>query len=192
MKIGFFGGCFNPPSCVHIDLAKKIIAEYKLDEVIFVPVGDYYKKEGLVKASHRCNMIKLAIENEPKLKIDTLTLKSKKILYASDTFKLIKQKYNNDELFFIMGSDNFRKMPNWKNYDELMEHYNIIVIERERKHIRKTNKNNVFEYIPEQLQEIDSSKIREMILKNENVEKYLNTSVYEYIKKYKLYSCEEY
>lgn len=46
-KIGFFGGCFNPPSNVHIDLAKKVIKENNLDEVIFVPVGDFYEKKGL-------------------------------------------------------------------------------------------------------------------------------------------------
>ena len=45
MKIGFFGGCFNPPSNIHINLAKNVINEYKLDKLIFVPVGDYYDKK---------------------------------------------------------------------------------------------------------------------------------------------------
>ena len=53
MRIGFFGGSFNPPSNIHIDLAKNVIEKYKLDRILFVPVGDYYNKDDLVSAKHR-------------------------------------------------------------------------------------------------------------------------------------------
>ena len=187
MKIGFFGGSFNPLSYIHINLAKEIIDYFKLDKVFFVPVGDYYKKDGLIKAIDRCNMIKLAIEDEEKVGIDTLAAESKEKLCAVDTFKLIKEKYKKEECFFIMGSDNFRNMSKWKNYEELINNYDIIVIERERKQIRKTNKNNIHEYIPEKLQEIDSSKIREKFKNNENIEKLVHPKVIDYITQHGLY-----
>ena len=62
-KVGFFGGCFNPPTNIHMELANKLIKEGKLDKVIFVPVNDYYNKENLEKAKHRYNMLKLATKN---------------------------------------------------------------------------------------------------------------------------------
>lgn len=154
--------------------------------MIFVPVGNYYEKDDLIDAKHRYNMLKLAIEH--KMDVEEIALESKIKLYASDTFELIKEKYIKDDIFFIMGSDNFRKMPTWKNYEKLITNYNIIVIERERKKIRYENSKNIIEYIPEKLAEINSTKIRQMIKnKQEDVKIYLNTKVYEYIKKNNLY-----
>lgn len=150
-----------------------------------MPVGNYYEKNDLIDAKHRYNMLKLAIED--KMDIEKIAIESKIKLYASDTFKLIKEKYNKDDIFFIMGSDNFRKMPTWKNYEELKANYNIIVIERERKKIRHENPKNIIEYIPEQLAQIDSTQIRKMIKNKENAKKYLNPKVYQYIKENNLY-----
>ena len=133
-------------------------------------------------------MLKLAIEE--KMEVEKIAIESKIKLYASDTFKLIKEKYNKDDIFFIMGSDNFRKMPTWKNYEQLKTNYNIIVIERERKKTRYENPKNIKKFIPEQLVEIDSTKIREMIEKGqEEAKKYLNPKVYEYIKSKDLYKA---
>ena len=151
-----------------------------------MPVGNYYEKNELIDAKHRYNMLKLAIEDN--MEVEKIAVESKIKLYASDTFKLIKEKYKKDDIFFIMGSDNFRKMPTWKNYEELKTNYNIIVIERERKKVRHENPENIMEFIPEQLAEIDSTKIREMIKNNqEDAKKYLNSKVYEYIIENKLY-----
>lgn len=150
-----------------------------------MPVGNYYTKNELIDAKHRYNMLKLAIED--KMEVEKIAVESKIKLYASDTFELIKEKYNKDDIFFIMGSDNFRKMPTWKNYEELKFNYNIIVVERERKKIRNENPKNIIEFIPANLAEIDSTQIRQMIKNNENVEKYLNPNVIQYIKKNNLY-----
>ena len=187
MKLGFFGGCFNPPSNIHTNLAQDVLKHFCLDKVFFVPVGDYYSKASLVNATHRFNMLKLAIENANNIEIEDIVLNSKEKLFAIDTFKLIKQKYKEDDLFFIMGSDNFRNISSWNSYKELINDYNIIVIERERKKTRNEFKSNIFEYIPEELSTVDSTKIRNMIKTNEPTDKYLNKEVIKYIIKNKLY-----
>lgn len=156
-----------------------------MDKVIFVPVGNYYEKSELIDAKHRYNMLKLAIED--KMDVEKIGIESNIKLYAIDTFRLLKEKYSEDDIFFIMGSDNFRKMPDWKSYEELKNNYNIIVVERERKEKRYENSKNIIEFIPENLAEIDSTKIRQMIKNNENVEKYLNANVLKYIKQNNLY-----
>ena len=188
MRIGFFGGCFNPPTKIHTDLAKKILISYGLDKVYFVPVGDYYSKEGLIEADHRAKMLNLAVEDDPKIEVERIAVNSKDVLYAIDTFELIQEKYKYDELFFIMGSDNFRTMPIWKRYERLISDYNIIVIERQRKELRANNRDNVFEYIPERVYDIDSTKIREMIQDdNPEAKEYLDEKVYNYIREHNLY-----
>jgi len=187
MKIGFFGGSFNPPSNIHINLANKLIVEFKLDKLFFVPVGNYYEKEMLIDAKHRYNMLKLAINNNSNMAIENIGVESKTKLYTIDIFKLLKEKYRNDDTFFIMGSDNFRKMPTWRNYEELINNYNIIVVERERKEIRANTRQNILCYIPEKVEKVDSTKIRNMIKNNENVQEFLANEVYEYIRKNNLY-----
>lgn len=170
-KIGFFGGCFNPPTNVHIRIANKLIEEGKLDKVIFVPVNDYYKKENLIQAKHRYNMLQLATKKYDKLEVDDIEIKENRELCAIDVFEIIeKSKYaKKSDIFFIMGSDNYEKMPKWKDYNKIKDKYNYIVIDRDKN-------------------QISSTKIREMIKnKDRRVIKYLPEKVYEYIIKNELY-----
>ena len=124
-KLGFFGGCFNPPTVAHIELIEKAIKENNLDMVYFVPMGDLYKKENLILANHRVNMLKLAIKE--KMDILTISVDSKKELQAIDTFRIIQEKFNQSDNYFIMGSDNFEKIKFWKNSDELLNNYKYII-----------------------------------------------------------------
>ena len=94
-KIGFFGGCFNPPINTHIDIANKLVQNSVIDKVIFVPVGDYYKKQNLVPAIHRYNMLQLSCENYKNLEVEDIASTHKGMLYATDTFELIQKKYSN-------------------------------------------------------------------------------------------------
>lgn len=160
-----------------------------MDEIIFVPVGDYYEKNGLITSKHRYNMLKLAIENIKEMEIETIAIESTIKLYAIDTFKLIKEKYKNDDIYFIMGSDNYRKMPTWKNYKDLIINNKIIVIERERSEIRNNSCENIINFIPKKIETISSTEIRKMIKnkEDEKVKKYVNENVYKYIQKNNLY-----
>lgn len=187
MRLGFLGGSFNPPTNIHTNLAENVREKCKLDKVIFVPVGDYYEKTSLISSKHRYNMLKLATKNKPNLDVDDIASKSQVKLYAIDTFNLILDKYKGNDIFFIMGSDNFRKMPEWKNYDNLINTYNIIVVERERQNIRYQPRKNIIEIIPDKLEIVDSTKIRNMIKENQDVSNFLNKDVYKYIKENNLY-----
>lgn len=186
-KIGFFGGCFNPPTNVHIGIAKKLITKGLVDKVVFIPVGDYYPKNELIKAQHRYNMLKLACQNEPNIDVDDIALKEQRNLYATDTFELIQNKYTKEDIYFIMGSDNFEKMPNWKNYDALISKYKFIVIERLKHEINQKH-DNVIYYKTNLKEDVSSSNIRKMLKSNKSTEHWLNPEVMRYIQKNKLYS----
>lgn len=173
-KIGFFGGCFNPPSNMHIKIANSLIKEGKLDKVIFVPMNDFYKKEGLINAKHRYKMLKLALKDHNNLEVDDIEIKENRPLFAIDAFEVIKKsnylKLNEEtEMFLIMGSDNFNKMPKWKDYNKIKDKYKYIIIDRDEK-------------------DISSTEIRNMIKNNdEEVVKYLPEEVYNYIIENELY-----
>lgn len=132
MRIGFFGGAFNPPTNAHINLANKALQTCKLDKVFLVPISDFYEKNDLANGIDRMNMLKIACSSYGKKEIEPsdIELKVPKKLYAIDAFRLIDSKYSKDDIFFIMGADNFIKLTNWKESDELIEKYRYIVFER--------------------------------------------------------------
>ena len=172
-RIGFFGGCFNPPNNLHIDIANRLINEKKLDKVIFVPVNDLYNKDGLINSRYRYEMLKLAIKGYKNIEVDNIEILENRVLFAVDAFELMyKSKFLNidDEIYFIMGSDNFKKMPLWKDYNKIKDKYKYLVVDRDK-------------------EDITSTEIRNMILKNDaSVKHYLNKDVYEYIVNNNLYN----
>jgi nicotinate-nucleotide adenylyltransferase len=169
-KIGFFGGCFNPPTNMHIKIAKDLIEQGKLDKVVFVPVNNYYKKENLAEAKHRYNMLCLATKNYPNLEVDDILIKEDRKLFAVNAFEVISNSnFEKKNIFLVMGSDNYNKMPTWKDYNKIKNKYNYIVIERDK-------------------DEISSTQIRDMIKNNDkHVMEYLSEDVYKYILENNLY-----
>lgn len=129
-KIGFFGGCFNPPTIAHFEIAKNALSKFHLDKVIIVPMGDKYQKKDLISFEHRFNMLSKMFENEEKIDISRMQENQKEVSYAIDSFQIIDEKYKNDERFFIMGEDNFSKIETWKDGKQLIQDRKFIVFER--------------------------------------------------------------
>ncbi len=172
-KIGFFGGSFNPVTNAHIKLIKSVIIKEKLDKVYFVPMGNLYEKQGLIDFKHRKNMIKLAIENEEKIDILDFLNDINHKMYAIDTFKLIDEKFKNADRYFIMGTDNYDKITNWKDAEALKDNYKYIVLDRKTESDTK---------------EISSTIVRNKIINKESIEDLVPNKVKSYIYKNNLYN----
>lgn len=138
MKIGLFGGSFNPIHKGHIKIAKEALEFLNLDKIIFIPCqkNPFKKDIDYVDGVHRFNMIKLVLED--KMEISDFEIKRKGNSYSIDTIKYFKNIYKNDELFFIIGSDNLTKLPKWKNISEISKLAKLVVFKR-NKDINKTN-----------------------------------------------------
>lgn len=202
-KIGFFGGSFNPPTYAHLEVAKTALKQLNLDKVFFVPVGNLYNKPDLIDERHRYTMLKLACKDENKIDVEDIELNQNKNLSTIDAFKLISDKYKNVESYFIMGADNFKKLPNWKDSNELIENYKYIVFERKdnthkdleleqyimNNEVLNKNKNNFNILTLKKFDEINSGIIRNYIKQAEysKCNKYTIQEVIEYIKKNNLY-----
>lgn len=169
-RIGFFGGCFNPITNAHLKLIKNAIEKENLNKVYFVPMGDLYQKKDLISLEHRKKMLELVFENEPQMDILDISNKNKK-MYAIDTFKIIDEEFAESERFFIMGTDNYKKITNWKNSEDLIKNYNYIILDR--------NTGNT--------KDISSSIVREKIKLGENIENLVPPQIIEYIKQNNLY-----
>lgn len=129
MKIGIFGGSFNPPHNMHKRIATYLIDNGYVDKIIFVPTGDKYPKDGLVKGLDRYLMVKKMILDDDRLEVSDYEIKNK-LVYTYQTLDYFKSKYPVDRIYFICGMDNFKQLNNWKNPDYILDNYEIIAIDR--------------------------------------------------------------
>ncbi|MGL6124919.1 MAG: nicotinate-nucleotide adenylyltransferase [Metamycoplasmataceae bacterium] len=130
MKIGIYGGAFNPIHKGHIKIAKFAIDSLGLDRLIFVPAfrGPFKKDIEFAPGKDRLNMIELVLED--KMDVSSFELNRKSTSYTIDTVKYFKNKYKDDELFLIIGSDNLSKLNKWKKIDEISKLTKIMVFKR--------------------------------------------------------------
>lgn len=186
MRIGIFGGCFNPPHKMHKDIALNLIKNNYIDKVIYVPTGNKYQKNDLIDAKIRYNMIEIMIEGYDNLEISDYEIKNN-LTYTYQTLNYFKNKYKNDEIYFICGTDNLSEITTWKNYEYILSNFKLLVINRNNdlKNINiniLNNKNIVFVNIP--FSNISSSLIRSNL---DKYKKMIDKKVFQFIEKERLY-----
>jgi nicotinate-nucleotide adenylyltransferase len=132
MKIGLFGGTFNPVHLGHLRAAEEIREKFGLEKTIFIPAHvPPHKKDSVVSAQHRFEMVKTALEDNPHFIVSDIELRRQGNSYSFDTIGHFSREYGpGAELFFIMGADAFREIHTWKQYPEFFSLCNFIVMSR--------------------------------------------------------------
>ena len=192
MKIGIFGGSFNPPHKMHKKIALDLIKNNYVDKIIFVPTGCKYKyKNNLLSNEIRFKMLMLMCKDNCNLYVSNYEFKDD-VVYTYETLDYFKNKYKDDDIYFICGTDNLSYMDKWKRGEYILSNNKILVIKRDTFDINtlldkyKDYKNNIIVTDIKE-SEISSTKIREMIYNNKRVKNYLDNKVLDYIIKNKLY-----
>ena len=132
MKIGLFGGTFDPVHCGHLIIAQFVRDELSLDRIIFVPAGTPPHKQLETASALRYEMLALAIAGTPYFEISDFEITSQSVVYTIETVENFKNKLNlsRDQLFLIIGSDNFVDLPKWKEPDRIAQQCQIVVFPR--------------------------------------------------------------
>lgn len=194
---GFFGGSFNPVTKAHIELAVELCKKYNLNKVVFVPVGNAYKKKGLADENHRLKMLEIAIKPYKQLEVSNIELNKNSNITTLEAFKEIEKKYTNIEKIYIIGADNLCKIISLNDCKELIENYKYIVIQRgktnckeiiQKSEILRNNQENIKIMENIKYSNISSTEARKRI-KNANVdiEELISKGVANYIKENNLY-----
>jgi nicotinate-nucleotide adenylyltransferase len=132
MKIGLFGGTFNPVHLAHLRIAEEIRETFALSKVIFIPAATPPHKPLAddLSFAERMKMVAMAIEGNSQFTVSDLEGKREGKSYSIDTLYEFRKLYPLDEFFLIMGSDSFADFKTWKDYKAIFACCNIVVITR--------------------------------------------------------------
>ncbi|MBE7018976.1 MAG: nicotinate (nicotinamide) nucleotide adenylyltransferase [Ruminococcaceae bacterium] len=115
MKIGVFGGTFDPVHQGHIELCKTAIDALGLDLLYVMPNGNPPHKEDRTDGIDRLNMVKIAFSDIDKVKISDYEIRKEAHSYTYETLTDFKKEHPDDEIYFLMGMDNLDYFPKWKH-----------------------------------------------------------------------------
>lgn len=199
-KIGVFGGAFNPPHNFHFSVAEEILNNNDdFKKIIFVPVGDKYKKDGLISAEHRFNMLKKVCNTNKKFEVSRIEIEENEQLKAFQTLDKLSSLYPNSELYFIIGTDSLKTLNTWANLDYLLTHYSFLVYKRGNDDFYEIlnslpelekYRNNIVFANNKIYSSLSSSHIREEIKKGKELNYSLPKEVIDYIKTNNLYQLD--
>ena len=198
MKIGIFGGSFNPPHNMHEEIATSLIQKKYVDRIIFVPTGKNYPyKTNLLDNEIRYHLLEFIVSKNKLFSINTFEFQDH-VVYTYQTLDYFRKKYPNDEIYFICGADNLSYIDQWKNGYSILEEYKILVIPRNTHDVfslmeRFSNYENHIIVAEVISQNISSSQIREFIQKKDYsfLKNLLDRNVLDYIQQNHLYLEEK-
>ena len=133
MRIGLFGGTFDPIHMAHLIVAEEVRLAAGLDRITFIPAHRPWLKADreITDAEHRLRMVRLAIASNPFFDVSTAELDRPGPSYTVDTVEAMRRKADpDDELYFIAGADALADMPRWKDPSRLMTLCHIIGVRR--------------------------------------------------------------
>lgn len=131
-RVGLLGGTFNPVHLGHLRAAEEIREILTLDKICFIPaaIPPHKDSEEIISPDDRLRMLEISIQGNPFFEISDVELNRKGASYTIDTLKYFSSNFSEFELYFIVGNELFIEIDTWKNFKELFELSNFIVITR--------------------------------------------------------------
>lgn len=196
MRIGIYGGSFNPVHNGHIHLAETALNELSLDRIYLVPsrISPHRSSDEYASGEDRMNMLRLACKDRERLIPCDYELMNDRQSYTVYTVEEFKRRFPDDELFLLVGSDMFMCFETWKEYEKIMRLVTLAVVSRnngdggqlEKKAEELRNFGEIC-ICSAPAAEMSSTEIRKKIVKNENFSCYLDENVVQYITSRNLY-----
>ena len=126
--IGILGGTFDPVHNGHLHLATTFLKELDLAELRFIPLSNpAHRPAPLASSEQRLEMLKLAVENQARLKVDDCELRRDGVSYTIDTLKDLRTKFSESPLCLLMGIENFKTLNTWHQWQSLLGYAHIVI-----------------------------------------------------------------
>lgn len=189
MKIGLFFGSFNPVHVGHMIIANYMATQTDLDKVWMVvsPQNPHKKKSTLARDHDRLHLVRLAIDDNPNLKASDIEFSLPQPSYTIDTLTYLREKYPQDQFCLIMGGDNLGTLHKWKNYELILQDFEVYVYQRPSYELGELQKHPSVKLFEAPLMQISASYIRKCRLEKKSIQYLVPKPVFEYIEGSNMY-----
>ena len=133
MRLGIVGGTFDPIHVGHLVIAEEARIKLSLEEVVFIPTGRPWMKQGRVlsEAHHRLSIVRLAVASNPFFRCSSAEVDRPGATYTVDTLEeLHRESIGEDEIYFVLGADSAAQFHRWKNPGRILELCTLVVAPR--------------------------------------------------------------
>ncbi len=200
MRIGIFGGTFDPPHIGHQILAAEALYQLGLDKVMWMLTAIPPHKLGIdhSEIEHRIKMVQFMLKQETRFELSDVEIARQGPHYAVDTMRILRSRFPKDKLMYLMGGDSLRDLHTWHRPENFIEECDqIIVLRRPGARLGLKTIYSRFPsligkviFLRSPLIEISASDIRARKGRNEEVWQFLNPQVNTYIQEHHLYSSK--
>ena len=180
--IGILGGTFDPVHNAHLAMARAARGALKLRRVLFIPTGNpQYRKPAVASGKHRVEMLRLALDDDPRMAVDPRELKPGASGYTVDTLRALHAE-GLDALYLLMGADQYAKLGSWHHPQEIARLAKIAVFARPGVELKEP-----VGLVPMAPMAISSSDLRARAARGEDLSPFLPPAVANYISRHALY-----
>ena len=188
MRIGVFGGTFDPPHTGHLIVAGDACEALGLDTLVWIPVAQQPLKDAppLAPAADRKAMVELAIRGDPRFSVDTMELDRGGLSFTVDTLQALADGNRGAELLLLAGTDSWASFDRWREPERILKLARVAVIARAGEQAPER-----FGYTPEVVTarrvDMSSTEIRDRVRRGLPITGFVSDAVGEYIRSRKLY-----
>jgi nicotinate-nucleotide adenylyltransferase len=197
LKVGIFGGTFDPIHQGHMIIAEQVMCALDLSRVVFVPGGIPPHKEASsvrADAEDRFDMVEAAVAGNERFSVDRVEVDAGRPMHSVETVNILKKRSPGDDWYFISGADEVSNLLAWKNPDQLLEEVVMVAATRPGYDLSRLGHleaglRNFDRIFPVECTRVDISAtgIRRMILQGKSVRYLVPEGVYEIIRHRRLY-----
>ncbi len=189
MKVGLFFGSFNPIHIGHLIIANTMVENTDIDQVWFVvsPQNPFKSSNSLLHEFDRMDMVEMAIEDNLNLRASDIEFNMPRPSYTVDTLTYLADKFPQHQFVLIMGEDNLKSFPKWKNYDQILAHFGLYIYPRPHAHTSSLIEDPHVTVVAAPILDISATFIRNNIQQNKSIRYLVPDKVAELIHAKKFY-----
>jgi len=189
LRLGIYGGTFDPIHCGHLLLARDALEQGRLDAVLFVPCGQSPHKRGKFPTAdlHRLAMLRLALKGEPRFWLSRCELERPAPSFAIDTAREIQEAFPKAGLFWLIGADQLARLEEWHQWEELRKRVKFLLLTRGEETV-KEGAGLVLSLPRPRRIDISATEIRRRVKSRLPIDHLVPAPVAAYIKRHGLYS----
>ncbi|MEL6617204.1 MAG: nicotinate-nucleotide adenylyltransferase [Bacteroidota bacterium] len=133
MRLGFFGGSFNPPHVGHLAVAEACREGAALDRVVWIPAAISPHKQGradIASGADRLAMVEAATASHDRFDVSAIEIEREGVSFTVDTLRALRQRYPDDDLFWIVGGDSLASFESWRQPREILSLARLVAYPR--------------------------------------------------------------